>query len=66
MIGGTLLAGTILLPAILVVSYAVAVATTRFGLDPDDQSVPVITSCMDLGGVVAVLFAMTAIGVLHP
>lgn len=65
MIGGTLLAGALLLPAILVVSYTVAVATARFGLDPDDQSVPVITSCMDLGGVVAVLFAMTAIGVLH-
>ena len=65
MIGGTLLAGAILLPAILVVSYAVAVATTRFGLDPDDQSVPVITSCMDLFGVIAILFAMTAIGVLR-
>jgi mgtE-like transporter len=66
MIGGTLLAGAVLLPVILVVSYTVAVATARFGLDPDDQSVPVITSCMDLGGVIAVLFAMTAIGVLHP
>ena len=28
-------------------------ATARLGLDPDDQSVPVITSCMDLAGVAA-------------
>jgi len=65
MVGGTLLAGALLLPAILVISYGVAVATARFGLDPDDQSVPVITSCMDLFGVIAILFAMTAIGVLR-
>jgi len=64
MIGGTALAGLMLLPLILLVSYGIAVATTRFRLDPDDQSVPVITSCMDLAGMLAVLLAMTAIGVL--
>jgi mgtE-like transporter len=63
MIGGTLLAGAMLLPLILLVSYAVRVATARFGLDPDDQSVPVITSCLDLAGVIAVLLSMTALGV---
>jgi len=64
MIGGTALAGLMLLPLILLVSYGIAVATTRFRLDPDDQSVPVIPSCMDLAGMLAVLLAMTAIGVL--
>ncbi len=64
MVGGTMLAGAAVLPVILALSYAVAVATARFGLDPDDHSVPVITSGMDLAGVVAVLLAMTVIGVL--
>ncbi|MGZ5351143.1 MAG: magnesium transporter [Actinomycetota bacterium] len=64
MIGGTLLAGFMLLPLILVLAYGIAVATARFGLDPDDQSVPMITSAMDLAGVIAVLFSMTLLGVL--
>lgn len=64
MIGGTLLAGFMLLPLILLLAYGVAVATARFGLDPDDQSVPVITSAMDLAGVIAVLLSMTLLGVL--
>jgi cation transporter-like permease len=36
--------------------------TTRFGLDPDNQGVPIITSLMDLAGVAAVLFAMGVSG----
>jgi mgtE-like transporter len=64
MIGGTVLAGLFVLPILLLLSYGVAVATARFGLDPDDQSVPVITSGMDLVGVIAVLLSMTALGVL--
>ena len=65
MIVGTLLAGLMMLPLILMLSYGVAVATTRFGLDPDDQSVPVITSSMDLAGVIAVLLSMSLLGVLR-
>jgi mgtE-like transporter len=64
MIGGTMLAGLFVLPVVLVLGYAVAVATARFGFDPDDHSVPVITSAMDLVGVAAVLVAMQALGVL--
>jgi mgtE-like transporter len=64
MIGGTVLAGLFVLPILLLLSYGVPVATARFGLDPDDQSVPVITSGMDLVGVIAVLLSMTALGVL--
>jgi len=64
MIGGTLLAALLLPPVLLTLSYAVAVATARLGLDPDDQSVPVISSCMDLVGVVAMLGVMSMLGVL--
>jgi mgtE-like transporter len=50
----------------IVVSYYVAIGTTRFGWDPDNHSVPVITSVMDLTGTIAFLFALAIFGVaLH-
>ena len=45
-------------------SYYLAIVTYRFGLDPDNQTVPIITSVMDLTGVAVVLFVMTSLGVL--
>jgi mgtE-like transporter len=63
MIGGTVLAGLLTLPLILVTGYYVAILTSRFGLDPDDHSVPIITSLMDLAGVVAIFIAMSLSGV---
>jgi mgtE-like transporter len=63
MIGGTLLAGVLALPVVIGVGYYLAIVTSRFGLDPDNQSVPIITSVMDLVGVGAVLIAMATLGV---
>ena len=62
-IGGTVLAGLMLLPLILVLGYYLAVGTTRFGLDPDNHSVPLSTGVMDLLGVVAFVLAMAVSGV---
>lgn len=62
-IWGTALAGLFLLPVILVLGYYLAVGTTRFGLDPDDHSVPLNTGVMDLVGVVAFVAAMSLSGV---
>jgi mgtE-like transporter len=64
LVGGTVLAGLIVTPVTLVAGYYLAIGTFRFGLDPDDQSVPIITSVMDLAGVAVVLFVMTSLGVL--
>jgi mgtE-like transporter len=61
---GTLLAGLIVTPLTIVASYELAILTYRFGLDPDNQSVPIITSVMDLAGVACVLLVMTSSGVL--
>jgi mgtE-like transporter len=61
-VAGTLLAGAIVLPITLLAGYYSAVVTARFGLDPDNQGVPFITSLMDLAGVAAVLFAMGVSG----
>jgi mgtE-like transporter len=66
MIVGTLVAGALAVIIVIVVSYYVAVGTTRFGWDPDNHSVPIITSVMDLTGVVCFLFALAIFGVaLH-
>ena len=46
------------------VAYYVAVLSSRFGLDPDNQSVPVITSVMDLAGVVSFLLVLSLLGVV--
>ncbi|HEX2425006.1 MAG TPA: magnesium transporter [Actinomycetota bacterium] len=63
LVGGTILAGLLILPAVLVVGYELAIVSARFGLDPDDHSVPIVTSVMDLAGVAAVLAAMGVFGV---
>jgi mgtE-like transporter len=62
-VAGTLLAGVIVLPILLLAGYYTAVVTTRFGLDPDNHGVPMITSLLDLAGVAAILFAMGVLGV---
>ena len=64
LVGGTTLAGLIATPVTLAASYYLAIGTYRFGLDPDNQSVPIITSVMDLAGIAVVLFVMTSLGVL--
>jgi mgtE-like transporter len=63
MIGGTLLAGVLSIAVVLVFGYYIAVMSFRFGLDPDNQSVPIITSVMDLAGVLAFLFVLSLFGV---
>jgi mgtE-like transporter len=66
MVGGTLVAGLMATTIAIVVSYYVAIVTTRFGLDPDNHSVPIITSVMDLTGTICFLFALAIFGVaLH-
>jgi mgtE-like transporter len=64
LIGATMLAGAIVLPLTLVVGYELAVLTSRFGIDPDNQGVPFITSLLDLAGVAAILLVMRTSGVL--
>jgi len=62
-IWGTVLAGLLLMPIILLLGYYLAIGTTRFGLDPDNLSVPLDTGVMDLAGIVAFVAAMALSGV---
>ncbi|HEX5938460.1 MAG TPA: magnesium transporter [Actinomycetota bacterium] len=64
LVSSTLLAGALVLPITLLVGYYVAVLTSRFGIDPDNQGVPFTTSLLDLAGVAAILFVMRTSGVL--
>ncbi|HEU4354219.1 MAG TPA: magnesium transporter [Actinomycetota bacterium] len=64
LIGSTMLAGLIVTPITIVASYYLAIVTYRFGLDPDNQGVPIITSVMDLAGVGCILVVMSLSGVL--
>ena len=43
-------AGMITTAVLSLLSYYVAVASTKFGLDPDDESIPITSSVMDLVG----------------
>ena len=63
MIGGTLLTGMLATVVAIVVGYYIAVLSSRFGLDPDNQSVPIITSVMDLAGIIAFLSVLSLLGV---
>jgi mgtE-like transporter len=65
LVGGTLLAGMVATVIVALPSaYYVAIGTTRFGWDPDNHSVPVITSVMDLSGVFAFLTVLSLLGVV--
>ena len=54
----------VLLSLTILIGYYLAVITSRFGLDPDNQGVSTIASVMDLTGVAVVLFVATWVGVL--
>jgi mgtE-like transporter len=45
------------------IGYYAATATYRFGLDPDNQTIPVVTSGMDLLGVICLVLALVVFGV---
>jgi mgtE-like transporter len=64
LVGATLLAGLGVTPVFLIAGYYLAIVTYRVGLDPDDQTVPIITSVMDLAGILILLTFMTHLGIL--
>jgi mgtE-like transporter len=63
MLGVVLLAGALTMAVVVVVAYAVEVATFRLGLDPDNYGVPIVTATLDLGGAFALILAIALLGV---
>jgi mgtE-like transporter len=58
------LAGFALFPVLSFLSYYVSIASFRFGIDPDNVSIPVICSTADVIGVVVLLAVIALSGVL--
>ncbi len=65
--GGTLqvvlTAGVVATTLTLLVAYYTALATVRFGLDPDNHAVPMVTSSMDLMGTLCLAAGLAVWGV---
>lgn len=58
-----LVAGLMATVLLAVVAYATAVASVRFGLDPDNEGIPIVTSVMDLLGLICFVAVVTVVGV---
>lgn len=63
MIEISLIAGYLTTLGAAIVSYAGAVATFRFGLDPDNHTIPIVTSTIDLIGTICLVGAIAFVGV---
>jgi len=48
--------------ASVIVGFYAAVATYRFGLDPDNHGVPMVTSSLDLLGALSLILAIVILG----
>ena len=64
MIGISLAGGAIAFVLLFFVAYYAATATYRFGLDPDNHGIPIVTATMDLSGVICLVVGMYAFGVI--
>jgi mgtE-like transporter len=63
MVEVSLLAGYIATVGAAILAYVTAVATFRFGLDPDNHGVPIVTSSIDLLGMFALVGTIVLLGV---
>jgi len=62
MLGVSLIAGFFATTAAVAVGFYSAVATYRFGLDPDNHSIPLVTSSLDLLGALSLILAIVILG----
>jgi mgtE-like transporter len=62
MLGVSLIAGFLATTAAVVVGFYAAVSTYRFGLDPDNHGIPIVTSSLDLFGSLSLILAIVILG----
>ena len=62
MLGVSLIAGFLATTGAVVVGFYSAVATHRFGLDPDNHAIPLVTSSLDLLGALSLILAIVILG----
>ncbi|GGI03882.1 divalent cation transporter [Egicoccus halophilus] len=63
MLGVTWLAGLFAVFVLAAAAYAAATTSFRFGFDPDNHGIPVVTATMDLAGVICLVAAITILQV---
>lgn len=62
-IGIVMLGGLLATVVASLIGYYAAISTYRFGLDPDNHTIPLVTSGMDLLGVICLVIALIVFGV---
>lgn len=62
-IGITMVGGLLATLVAAVIGYYAATATFRFGFDPDNHTIPIVTSGMDLLGAICLVVALVIFGV---
>jgi mgtE-like transporter len=62
MVAVSLVAGAMVLLAVLGVSYYGTIAAYRIGVDPDTYGIPVVSSSVDLGGAFTLVLAIVMLG----
>jgi mgtE-like transporter len=62
-IGITMAGGVLATLVAAVIGYYAAAATFRFGFDPDNHTIPIVTSGMDLLGAICLVVALVIFGV---
>lgn len=63
MLGVAWLAGLFAVVILAMAAYAAATTSFRFGFDPDNHGIPVVTATMDLAGVLCLVAAITILQV---
>ena len=58
-----MLAGMLAMVVAAVIGYYAAILTYRFGFDPDNHTIPLVTSGMDLLGLICLVAAIVIVGV---
>jgi len=56
------IAGVITSILLVIVAYGAAVGSYRFGLDPDNYAIPIVTSSLDLLGALSLILVIVALG----
>jgi mgtE-like transporter len=63
MLAVTLLGGTVATVSAIAIGYYSSIAAYRFGLDPDNHGIPLVTSSMDLVGAFALILGIVVVGI---
>lgn len=63
-VGVTMLGGVMATLLASLIGYYAAIAAFRFGFDPDNHTIPVVTSGMDLLGIICLVVALIVFGVV--